>query len=568
MAELSPSGRGPSGTNGCRTLILGLDGATWDVAGPLMDEGRLPTLARLVAGGARAPLASTMPAMTLPAWSTMLTGCNPGKHGIFDFVRKVPGRWELGFTNSTHRQAPTLHRILSDRGGRVASIAVPTTWPPEPVDGVVVSGFDSPVSTGIDGSFCHPAGLYKELVQRFGGLKFADFQETVIGPGWHDAALAALSKEIPRKRDIARWLLGQERWDCFMLLLGESDTVSHHFWMFHDDGSPRHPAGASAAHRQAIVRIYEELDAAVAEIIDRADPDHVLICSDHGFGGAGSHVLHLNRYLESTGWLRYRRDLHVEGLRSGSSPWDRARALAMRRIPARLQGKLFRAIPDRVLSRLETGSRFGDVDLGHTCAVSDEMNYAATVRLNLPAPERAQAIEDLRGLLLEWEVDGHRPVAAVHAREDIYDGPAVELSPDLVLELALRDGYSYTLLPSARAPRGQTWRRLEAHEHVGGKGLGMNGSHRSHGLMVLWGQGVAAGGEGEAHLADLAPTLLHLMGETIPEHMDGRVLAELLDSSVGPPRRSAWSGGTVEERPTARSEERAIRDRLARLGYL
>ena len=130
---------GPSGARGCRTLILGLDGATWDVAGPLMEQGRLPTLARLVAGGARAPLASTLPAMTLPAWSTMLTGCNPGKHGIFDFVRKVPGRWELGFTNSTHRQAPTLHRILSDRGGRVASIAVPTTWPPEPVDGVVIA---------------------------------------------------------------------------------------------------------------------------------------------------------------------------------------------------------------------------------------------------------------------------------------------------------------------------------------------------------------------------------------------------------------------------------------------
>ncbi len=553
---------------GARTLILGLDGATWAVAEPLMAEGRLPVLSRLVAEGARADLESTMPAMTLPAWSTMLTGCNPGKHAIFDFVRKVPDRWALSFTNSTHRRAPTLHRILSDRGGRVASIAVPTTWPPEKIDGVVVSGFDSPVSTGIDGSFCHPPELYEELVRRFGGLKFADFQESLIGPGWHEEALAALRREIPRKRDIAQWLMSQERWDCFMLLLGESDTVSHHFWMFHDDGSPRHPGeGVSPERHGAIVEIYEALDAAVGELIDSADPDHVLLCSDHGFGGAGEHVLYLNRYLEQQGWLKYRRDVHVEGLRSGSSVWDRARSLAMRRVPAGLQGKLFRAVPDRILQRLETGSRFGDIDLGHSCALSDEMNYAATIRLNVAPAERDQAIADLRGLLLDWRVDGHQPVAGVWTREELYEGDHVELSPDLVLELSLRDGYSYTLLPSARAPRGTTWRTLEPHEFVGGKGLGMNGSHRQHGLMSLWGQGVRAGSEVDAGLADLAPTLLHLMGEEIPEHMDGRVLSEALEG-VAEERRSPWSGGEVVERQTHRDEEAAIRERLERLGYL
>lgn len=521
-----------------------------------------------MAEGAHGPLQSTMPAMTLPAWSTMLTGCNPGKHAIFDFVRKDPDRWSLGFVNSTHRRAPTLHRILSDRGARVASIAVPTTWPPEALNGVVVSGFDSPVSTGIDGSFCHPPELYRELVRRFGGLAFADFQESHIGPGWHEAALGALRREIPRKRDIARWLLDQERWDCFMLLLGESDTVSHHFWMFHDEASPRHPRGGTSAERRgAVAEVYEALDAAVGELLAAADADHVLLCSDHGFGGAGEHVLYLNRYLEEQGWLRYRRQVRVEGLRSGTGVLDRARELALRRVPARLQGRLFRALPDRLLQHLETGSRLGDLDLGHTCALSDEMNYAATVRLNVAPEERAQAVDDLRGLLLDWEVDGHRPVAAVHTREELYEGDHVALSPDLVLELALREGYSYTLLPSARAPRGQTWRRLEAHEHVGGKGLGMNGSHRQDGLMCLWGRGVRPGAAVPGRLRDLAPTLLHLMGEPIPAHMDGRVLAEALDHEVSEDRRP-WSMGEIRERPTLRAEESAIRERLERLGYL
>ena len=277
---------------GARVLVVGLDGATWDLADRFVGEGRMPVLERLLAEGARAPLNSTMPPMTLPSWSSMLTGCNPGRHGIFDFVRRQPGTWDLEFTNATHRLVPTLHRVLSDRGGRVASIAVPTTWPPDDINGVVVSGFDSPVSTGIDGSFCHPPELYGELQRRFGGLRFADFQETDIGPGWHEDALAALLREIPRKEGIGRWLMGRERFDLFMLLFGESDTVSHHFWMFQDEGSPRHPASwfgrpLPRALRDAIRTVYSRLDQALGRLIDAAQPDVVCVCSDHGFGGAG-----------------------------------------------------------------------------------------------------------------------------------------------------------------------------------------------------------------------------------------------------------------------------------------
>ena len=92
-----------------RTLIVGLDGATWVLADRFMAEGRMPVLQRLVREGCRADLMSTTPPMTLPSWSSILTGCNPGKHGIFDFTRRVPGTYQLEFTNATHRRVPTLH---------------------------------------------------------------------------------------------------------------------------------------------------------------------------------------------------------------------------------------------------------------------------------------------------------------------------------------------------------------------------------------------------------------------------------------------------------------------------
>ena len=528
----------------------------------------MPVLAKLVAEGARAPLNSTTPPMTLPSWSSMLTGCNPGRHGIFDFVHRIPGTWDLEFTNATHRRAPTLHRVLSDRGGRVASIAVPTTWPPEEINGVVVSGFDSPVSTGIDGSFCHPEGIYAEIKSRFGGLKFADFQESNIGPGWHDDALAALLREIPRKEAIGTWLMEQERWDLFMLLFGESDTASHHFWMFGDPESPRHPADTPAHLREAIATVYSTLDASLGRMLDTAKPDVICICSDHGFGGAGEHALYLNRYLEEAGWLHYLRQVQVEGLRQGTGLADRARAAAVRALPSGVQGKVFRAVPDKLMGQIEASSRYGNVDRQATRAVSDEMNYAATIHLELPEQERVAAFEELRGLLMDWEVDGQSVVKDLWLREDLYEGPCVARSPDIVMELNTRDGYTYTLLPSMRAAPGQTWRRFAPHEHVGGKGLGMNGTHRQHGMLLLWGAGVVPGAQVAAGMADIAPTLLHLMGEGIPAHMDGEVIGGALMGSAAP----TWVDGWPELPPVARSaspvEADAIRARLERLGYL
>jgi predicted AlkP superfamily phosphohydrolase/phosphomutase len=557
---------------GARTLIIGWDGATWDLAETFIEAGCMPTLGRLVREGATAPLNSTTPPMTLPSWSSMLTGCGPGRHGIFDFVRKIEGRWQLEFTNASHRRVPTLHRLISDAGGRAASIAVPTTWPPDPLNGVVISGFDSPVSTGIDGSFCHPREIYGEIQRRFGGLKFADFQESNIGPGWHEDALGALLREIPRKQAVAQWLMSRERWDAFMLLFGESDTVSHHFWMFHDPESPRHPLNAPRVLRDAIRSVYIALDQALERLIETASPDQVCICSDHGFGGAGVHALYLNRYLEQAGWLRYRREVQVDGVRSGTGLADRLRGLAATRLPSQLQGKVFRAVPDSVLGHIETRSRYGDLDLEATRALSDEMNYAATLRLNLPEEDeqgRAEATAELRQILGEWTVDGHRVVDAVHTREELYEGPCVHESPELVIELSQREGYTYTLLPSARSQPGQTWREIEPHEYPGGKGLGMNGTHRQHGVLALWGSGVQAGARVEAGMADIAPTLLHLMGEPIPDHMDGEVIVDALSEGLPEVARtaSAEAVGTPPTSATAKEAE-AIRQRLERLGYL
>ena len=234
-----------------RVLLIGLDGFEPSLAERWMRGGRLPHLARLRAEGAYLPCRSTQPAATFPAWTTCVTGVHPGRHGVFDFTEMAPGAYRLRFVNSSFRKAPALWNILSDAGKRVAVLGVPGTYPPEPVNGVMLSGFDSPVASGVEPSFVYPRA-YFDVVK---GWRFADYDESNVGPGWHARTLPRLLQKVETKERIATRLLQQEPWDFFMVVFSESDTVAHHYWMFHDPESPRHGAGPADAIEQVYARL-------------------------------------------------------------------------------------------------------------------------------------------------------------------------------------------------------------------------------------------------------------------------------------------------------------------------
>jgi predicted AlkP superfamily phosphohydrolase/phosphomutase len=231
-------------------------------------------------------------------------------------------------------------------------------------------------------------------------------------------------------------------------------------------------------------------------------------------------------------------------------------------------------LPSSWLGSLETHSRYGDIDFEKTRAFSDEMNYAATLHLNVAGRDpsgavenRSKALSELKELLLSWREDGRPVVKKVWSREEAYEGDAVEWSPDLVLELHEVEGYTYTLLPSARVPKGCTWRKIEKEEHAGGKGKGMNGSHRQHGVLVLWGAGVRSGARIDAGMADCLPTLFALMGHPLPDWWEGRVLRKAVESVP-----VLW---TEAERPEVASQAplgtvaaAEVQARLESLGYL
>ena len=536
-------------------LVLGLDGASFDVIRPLAAAGRLPNLARWMQAGAHAVLHSTVPPVSFPAWSSFATGLDPGAHGLFDFTQKLPGRYALRFTNASDRSGATLFGRVCAAGGRVLALGMPATFPPETVNGLLVAGFDAPVSTGSSARAASNPAFYEAIAARVGPWMHAEPDEGATAGGWHEAAAERLVARVAQKQKFAHEALAQLYVadmppDLVCVVFSESDTVAHHFWRDHDPLSPRHDPRASTVRRFAIAAVYEALDAACGELCAALGSNTAcFVVSDHGAGGAARHVVHLNQRLAEAGLLAFRRGTSRDRLARA------ARDTALRVLPPRAREAAFRRLLPAA-AKLESAARFGGIDWSKTSAFSEEANTQPGVWLNLAGREEAgrvaaadyeRARDEVIAALLEWKLPGGGPVVArARRREEVYVGPHVERAPDVVVELALESGYGLSLVPTPRDGEASALRWLEDHELAGGRGRGMNGTHRPEGIWIEHGSAAPAFASGHATLTDAAPAIARAMGLFHAE----------LPSGGAPPRAY-----TAEE-------EAVVAERLRRLGYL
>ncbi|MBU0518423.1 alkaline phosphatase family protein [bacterium] len=549
-----------------KVLILGLDGFDPDLFAKWRRD--LPNLNRLASAGVMRPLRSTTPPMTFPAWSTFLTGANPGKHGIFDFTERIPGKMGVRFLNATRRRYPTFLKQLSDAGVRVGSIGIPTTYPPEPLNGFTISGFDTPLPSKADRTYLYPPELSDLLQERLGGYSFGDFNESKITAGWHGQVLKQLFEGITRKIETAELLIDEYAPELLAVHVGETDTVGHHFWSFCDACSPRHVKADSAEVGDAIQGVYQAADKLVGELIAKGQPELTLVVSDHGMGGTSDRMLYLNRFLEQAGFLKF----------NSGSVLSRSMAplkkLGMTWLPYRWQQQVFRLADGKIASNIESMQRFGGIDWAETVAFSEELNYFSSIWLNVRgrdpfgciAPEDVpKAAKILKEALLSWRdpADNQPVINAVHTRAELYDGPEINFAPDLILELNRPEGYNFalgrTLSPHGIAP----WRRLDPEEYIGYKGGTMNGSHRQYGTLMLYGTNIAADLDiPHPTLEDIAPTVLDYLNLPKAAWMDGKSLFSESQDAASVARQNP------DEAPYSQQEEASIRRKLEQLGYL
>ena len=567
-----------------KALIVGLDAATFDLIDPWVAEGKLPNLSQLMTSGTRGYLQSVPNLNSIPAWASFMTGVNPAKHGLFWFYERRPDSYAYRYLNGGDLQAPAFWDLLSDAGRRVSVINVPMTYPARPLNGIIIAGLDAPSEESP--GFTYPPGLYHELREKTGSY-FID--TNILGyarRGRYDQAMAATQEVVARRAAAASYLMEQYPWDLFVVVFTALDRVQHTFWHFMDAQHPEHDPG-EARYGEAIYRCYAQLDAIVGELVAQAGPGvDVILVSDHGFGFNQRGYHFLNPWLTRLGLFHPDRDHNMKG------KFRQLMAAMFREVAAVGDGLVSKTLR-RKLMDLWPGGRASLVgqlhrvrcDWARTKAYVDYIHPGIWINLcgrepaGIVAPGREyEALRDelVASLLGCRDLDTGQPIVkAVRRREEVYHGPYVSKAPDLVIE------WNYEIIISGlrwHDRSGQEVVITEAADIVERRNV--SGDHRPKGILIASGPHIQAGHEiSGAHIMDIAPTVLALMGQAVPAYMDGRVLAEALTADSLRAISAQSDEGTTQDGPLPKSvlsshvefspEEAAmVEARLRGLGYI
>ena len=556
-----------------KVLVIGLDGATFDLIKPWADAGHLPTLQRLMQEGAHGSLRSTVPPMTGPAWTTFATGVNPGKHRLYDWIAREPQSYQFLPVTALDCKAPMIYSLLSQTGRRVCALNIPMTYPPMAVNGVVVSGLPAPSTRN---TITYPPELYQEIVDAIGEYILYPDPGQAYSDSGVDAFLARLYKTTELRVRTLEYLRSREAWDFAMVVFNGTDTICHALWKYMDKTHPLHDPAQAAKYGNAIRDYYHTLDGHLAQIVDTLPQDTTLVVmSDHGFGPFHKFI-HVNNWLLRENFMQLkpgaRSRIKHALFRSGFSPMNVYDTL-MRLGFGALKREVVRGQGQGLLKTLFLS--FEDVDWGRTQAYS--LGNVGQIRINLAGREPFGCVqpgaeyEQVRSSIIERLATlrdpktGEAVVETVYRREELYSGDYLDEAPDIVF------------LPRRLEYFGFGEYEFGSHKIIEAMKRGISGTHRMNGIFMAYGAAVRKGVEIQnANLTDLAPTILHLMGEAVPAHMDGHVLADALREDFEPVIRQrsavavdsdAHSGPSAGEVLSA-EEQKVLADRLRSLGYV
>lgn len=518
------------------TLLLGLDGATFTVLDPFMERGVMPFLRDLTARGARAPLRTIVPPLTPPAWTSLMTGKRPGRHGVFDFFQKEAADSEYyGFTTSQDVRSATIWSLASDHGRRVISLNYPMMFPPPAVNGAVVPGGWMPWRQLRLG--CHPPGLFDRLKR----LPSFDPRELAL-----DMELEAKAIEGCPDDEYADWIRlhtrREERWfeilrhlmtadepaELVAIMFDGVDKLQHLCWRFIDPACrPQRPSPWEQEMIDLCEGYFRRLDAMLAAIVELAgEGATVVLASDHGFGPTRD-LFHLNSWLEHNGYLAWSDTAGAAG--------EQPR-----------------------IGFAEMTRHIQDVDWDRTVAyaatpTSQGINIVHDDRRDELRTELADALRQVRN-----PATGRPLVADVLTRDEAFPGPYRDLAPDLFL--ALDDGAAVSIVRSDTL-----WRR-RPHAH---------GNHDWQGVFLACGPDIRTGARlEELSIVDVAPLILYSLGVPIPDDLDGRLPTDAfvpgrlrrrppVTAPAAPEPAAAAAGVTYDP-----EEEATILNRLRALGYV
>jgi predicted AlkP superfamily phosphohydrolase/phosphomutase len=486
-----------------KVVMIGLDGLNPDLV--YQWKGELPNLSKLMEKGIYGKIKSTVPPITPQAWSCILTGKNPGHFGYWDFTYRDDysyGQSELVNSRVRDERVDTIYEILSGYNKKVAIINVPVTYPPPEIPGgYSISSFMIP---NLNKQFTHPASLKKKIEKIIG--------QYIIDASTSDMNFRQMDKEVVLKRiydmdkqrfELTKYFIKEKKCDFVFTVIMGTDRMPHLFYRYFDKNHRRYTPHPK--YESALKNHYKFCDESIGEILNLVDEDTAMIVtSDHSVQRLDGRI-NLNEWLIKEGYMKLRkRPERPTSLMQVDIDWSQTKAWA-----TGFTGQLYLNVKGR-----------------ESQGIVDSQDYE---RLLDELAEKLKAITDEKGESLDTKV---------YRRKDIHSGEYAKFGPDLFVYFDncywnISELIGYDSIYSYDTPKGPD-----------------DGGHGPFGFFAMAGKGVPKRGKvSDADLLDIAPTVLHLFGVTIPQDMEGKVL-------------------TKKERVYSKEDEDEIRERLSRLGYL
>ena len=357
-----------------KTVIIGLDGVPFGMIKHFAETGVMPNTAKLIGQGIFRKMLSSVPEVSCVAWSSMITGTNPGRHGIFGFMDLFEDSYKMRFPNFRDLKSQPFWELWP---GKSVIINVPGTYPVRPMNGVHVSGF---VSIDLAKSVYPETALPK--------LKELDYRLDVDSQKAHNSMelfLSDLDKTLDARIKAYRYLWDNIDWQRFMLIFTGTDRLMHFLWDAYEDSKHK--------YHNFFLKHFRKIDETIGQIVSKLTEDDLIIMhSDHGFERLDKNI-YINYALKENGFLKFKDSENIT-LKNISND-TKAFALDPARIYLNMKGK-------------------------YPCG---------TVRPD----ETEDILSQLECLFGSLEVEGKKVIRDIHRKADIYSGPYIENAPEMVL---------------------------------------------------------------------------------------------------------------------------------------
>ena len=470
-----------------KIIILGLDGATWTKLEEYMNNGIMPKFQSIIKNGTKSTFNSNFPFTSGTAWTSIFTGVNPGKHGIPHY--SIEGK----------REIPLIWEILSEQGFTSLVMNDLITYPPLKIKGMMISGgFSTPSQSK---NFTYPSKISDEIFEFM--KEYTPSLDHKIIKKAQEEKLNEFYKDVKEFGDkiveTGLHLATKHNWDIFCTTIENPDYIHHFYW----------------DNTEFLKKFYGWLDIQINEFYKLAkDNDaNLFIISDHGFGPIKKHFL-INTWLEQSGFTKLgkpgairktlsKTSMKRDSVRKNLSKF-KIRKIASKFTPQIIKGMIPIDKDEEGFIKKET-QVYSEAYNEITVKINDLENYETT---------RNEIIKKL----LEIEDNGKKVVKEAVKKENAFDGPYVDRAHEI--QLLLNEGYCWS--PAIREKFLLT---PEEFEKV------RTGDHRPEGILFAVGPDIKSNNsiKKEVKNFDFFPTILHLLGQKIPNYIDGQVIKEIFE---------------------------------------